>query len=94
MALMLTSSGSRFAQMACGSRRSMAAAEASSMSSDDLGVPVSFHLLSDHQNDREKIEKADHPDLPHGHIRDVGSNAGEAIRRRWPPLSSVADPAI
>ena len=35
----------------------MMAAEASSMTYDHLGVPDSFHLLSHHQNDPEKIEK-------------------------------------
>jgi hypothetical protein len=35
----------------------MMAAEASSMTYDHLGVPESFHLLSHHQNDPEKIEK-------------------------------------
>ena len=35
----------------------MIAAEASSMTYDHLGVPDSFHLLSHHQNDPEKIEK-------------------------------------
>ncbi len=35
----------------------MMAAEASSMTYDQLGVPDSFHLLSHHQNDPEKIEK-------------------------------------
>jgi hypothetical protein len=35
----------------------MMAAEASSMTYDHLGVPESFHLLSHHQNDPDKIEK-------------------------------------
>jgi hypothetical protein len=35
----------------------MMAAETSSMTYDHLGVPESFHLLSHHQNDPEKIEK-------------------------------------
>jgi Protein of unknown function (DUF1552) len=35
----------------------MVAAEASAMTYDHLGVPESFHLLSHHQNDPEKIEK-------------------------------------
>jgi Protein of unknown function (DUF1552) len=35
----------------------MIAAEASSMTYDHLGIPDSFHLLSHHQNDPEKIEK-------------------------------------
>ena len=35
----------------------MMAAEASSMTYDHLGVSDSFHLLSHHQNDPEKIEK-------------------------------------
>jgi hypothetical protein len=35
----------------------MMAAEASSMTYDHLGVPESFHLLSHHQNDPEKIEQ-------------------------------------
>ena len=35
----------------------MMAAEASSMTYDQLGVPDSFHLLSHHQNDPEKVEK-------------------------------------
>jgi Protein of unknown function (DUF1552) len=35
----------------------MMAAEASSMTYDHLGIPDSFHLLSHHQNDPEKIEK-------------------------------------
>ena len=35
----------------------MMAAEASSMTYDHLGVPDSFHLLSHHQSDPEKIEK-------------------------------------
>jgi hypothetical protein len=35
----------------------MMAAEASSMTYDHLGVSESFHLLSHHQNDAEKIEK-------------------------------------
>jgi Protein of unknown function (DUF1552) len=35
----------------------MMAAETSAMTYDHLGVPDSFHLLSHHQNDPEKIEK-------------------------------------
>jgi hypothetical protein len=35
----------------------MMAAETSAMTYDHLGVPDSFHLLSHHQNDSEKIEK-------------------------------------
>jgi hypothetical protein len=35
----------------------MMAAEASSMTYDHLGVPDSFHLLSHHQNDPEKVDK-------------------------------------
>jgi hypothetical protein len=35
----------------------MMAAEASSTTYDHLGVPDSFHLLSHHQHDPEKIEK-------------------------------------
>ena len=67
----------------------MMAAEASTMTYDHLGVPDSFHLLSHHQNDPEKIDKLVRIQAFHTqHVRDVHSNAcGVARRRRLDPRS-------